>query len=131
MRNRSWWSRWRGSGSTRTRCPSGAEATLELRRRDDVGRIDGSRAAPRRARRVLSPAGDGGPGRVLRAPHSRAEAPAQQTSDSGRALRCAGALAELMLLDGSIDLQLQAALALGEFTDVTGVVTALGFLAVE
>ena len=43
----------------------------------------------------------------------------------------AGALGELMLPDGSIDLQLQAALALGEFTDVTGVVTALGFLALE
>jgi hypothetical protein len=43
----------------------------------------------------------------------------------------AGALGELMLPDGSIDLQLKAALALGEFTDVTGVVTALGFLALE
>ena len=35
----------------------------------------------------------------------------------------AGALGELMLPDGSIDLRLQAALTLGEFTDVTGVVT--------
>src|ERR1700730_1586217 len=90
MRNRSWWSRWRGSGSTPIRCPSGAEATLELRRHDDVGRIDGSRAAPRRARRVLSPAGDGGPARVLRDPHSRAQAPAQRTSDISVADRGVG-----------------------------------------
>jgi hypothetical protein len=43
----------------------------------------------------------------------------------------AGALSELMLHGSSVDLQLQAALALGEFTDVDGVLSALGSLALE
>ena len=47
--------------------------------------------------------------------------------------RCtvAGALGELMVRGSSIDLRLQAALALGEFIDITGVLTALGSLALE
>ena len=47
--------------------------------------------------------------------------------------RCtvAGALGELMVRGSSIDLRLQAALALGEFTDISGVPTALGSLALE
>jgi hypothetical protein len=43
----------------------------------------------------------------------------------------AGALGELMLHASSIDLRLQAALALGEFTDTPGVPTALGSLAMQ
>jgi len=43
----------------------------------------------------------------------------------------AGALGELMLHGCSIDLRMQAALALGEFTDISGVPTALGSLALE
>ena len=40
-------------------------------------------------------------------------------------------LSELMSKGASLDLRLQAALALGEFTDVNGVPTALGLLALE
>jgi hypothetical protein len=43
----------------------------------------------------------------------------------------AGALGELMLHGCSVDLRLEAALALGEFTDIGGVPTALGLLALE
>jgi hypothetical protein len=43
----------------------------------------------------------------------------------------AGALAELMAHGSSVDLRLQAALALGEFTDICGVPSALGSLALE
>ena len=43
----------------------------------------------------------------------------------------AGALAELMLHDSSVDLRLQAAVALGEFADISGVVSTLGSLALE
>jgi hypothetical protein len=43
----------------------------------------------------------------------------------------ARALAELMLHGSSVDLRLQAALALGEFTDIQGVLSALGSLAME
>src|SRR5260370_35067526 len=52
MRNRSWWSRWRGSGSTPTRCPSDAEATLE---RTEIGE-----SGPRRMSRRVWLAGDWG-----------------------------------------------------------------------
>jgi hypothetical protein len=43
--------------------------------------------------------------------------------------RVAGVFIELLGEDSSIELRLQAALALGEFTDVRGVVAALGALA--
>jgi hypothetical protein len=43
----------------------------------------------------------------------------------------AGALGELMAHGCRLDLRLQAALALGEFTDVSGVACALGSLALE
>jgi hypothetical protein len=47
--------------------------------------------------------------------------------------RCsaAGALEELMVHGSSVDLRLQAALALGEFTDIGGVLSALGSQAIE
>jgi len=47
--------------------------------------------------------------------------------------RCsaAGALEEVMVHGSSVDLRLQAALALGEFTDIGGVLSALGSLALE
>ena len=43
----------------------------------------------------------------------------------------AGGLGELMLHASSIDLRLQAAVALGEFTDIAGVPSALGYLALQ
>jgi hypothetical protein len=43
----------------------------------------------------------------------------------------AGVLCELMLRGSSVELRLQAALALGEFTDIRGVLSALGSLALE
>jgi HEAT repeat protein len=43
----------------------------------------------------------------------------------------ASLLRQLLSSDGSLDLRLQAVLALGEFTDVEGVVHALGALALE
>jgi hypothetical protein len=43
----------------------------------------------------------------------------------------AAVLSDLMLQGSSIDLRLQATLALGEFTDICGVLSALGFLAVQ
>ena len=43
----------------------------------------------------------------------------------------AGVLGQLMLPGFSIDLRLQAALALGDFTDICGVPTVLGSLALE
>jgi hypothetical protein len=43
----------------------------------------------------------------------------------------AEALGELMVHGSSVDLRLQAALALGEFTDIGGVLSALGSLALE
>jgi hypothetical protein len=45
--------------------------------------------------------------------------------------RVAGALGELMSSRSSLDLRLQAALALGEFTDISGIPTALGSIALE
>jgi hypothetical protein len=43
----------------------------------------------------------------------------------------AGVLCELMLRGSSVELRLQAALALGEFTDIRGVLSALGSVALE
>jgi hypothetical protein len=43
----------------------------------------------------------------------------------------AGALGALILYGSSVDLRLQAALALGEFTDISGVSSALGCVALE
>jgi len=43
----------------------------------------------------------------------------------------AGGLVEVLSNGSSVDLRLQAALALGEFIDITGVLTALGSLALE
>jgi hypothetical protein len=50
---------------------------------------------------------------------------------AGERSSVAGTLGELMLKGSSIDLRLQAALALGEFADIPGVPTALGLLALE
>jgi hypothetical protein len=50
---------------------------------------------------------------------------------AGERSSVAGTLGELMLKGSSIDLRLQAALALGELTDIPGVPTALGLLALE
>jgi hypothetical protein len=43
----------------------------------------------------------------------------------------AGALRQLLSIGSSLDLRLQAALALGEFTEITGVLPALAALALE
>jgi hypothetical protein len=50
---------------------------------------------------------------------------------AGQRAGVAGALCELMLHARRLDLQLQAAVALGEFTDVPSVSTALGRVALE
>ena len=46
-------------------------------------------------------------------------------------VKVAGALRQLLSSGSSLDLRLQAALALGEFTDIAGVPPALGALALE
>jgi hypothetical protein len=46
-------------------------------------------------------------------------------------VKVAGVLCQLVSSGSSLDLRLQAALALGEFTEIAGVLTALGALALE
>ncbi|TMF04348.1 MAG: hypothetical protein E6I52_05120 [Chloroflexi bacterium] len=50
---------------------------------------------------------------------------------AGDRVKVAGALRQLLSSGSSLDLRLQAALALGEFTEIAGVLSALGALALE